>query len=168
MQAAAGGSQSSTLRARWRRWWPRLRRWHQFVLVSYIVATIACISMVVGPYLNDRAIEQNPGRALATVTSVGVLRTMVDYQDAEGYYRVPEYGLLYPSDLREGQRVWVQYAQDNTDLVKVEGRRWTLAIIPALSVWASASILAILGWVIPDVWQLRRKNPPTAADTPSR
>ena len=39
-------------------------------------------------------------------------------------------------------------AEDNPDLVKVEGREWTLAVIPALSV-AIVSTLAAVG-----LWRL--------------
>lgn len=152
------------MKQRWRRWWPRLRRWHQVLLVSWMLVTIACVSMVLGAFMNDRTINENPGRALATVISVGTLRTMVEYQDAEGYYRVPSTGLLYPSDLREGQMVWVEYAQDEPDLVKVEGRKWTLSIIPALSVWFSASIVAIIAWSIPEVRQWQKAQRTTQQD----
>ncbi|MEQ9999820.1 DUF3592 domain-containing protein, partial [Corynebacterium sp. KPL4015] len=106
------------------------------------------VGLVVGPFLNDRAISAQPNRALATVKDVGVLRTTVDFQDSDGIYHAPRQGLLYPTDLGEGQQVWVQYAEDNPDLVKVEGREWTLAVIPALSV----AIVSTLGAV--GLWRL--------------
>ena len=42
--------------------------------------------------------------------------------------------------------MWVRYAQDDPDLVKVEGREWTLAIIPALSVGVVATLIAAVLW----------------------
>ncbi|QPK80251.1 DUF3592 domain-containing protein [Corynebacterium lizhenjunii] len=127
------------------------RRLHQLILLLYAVAVLGSAAMVVGPVLNDRAIAANPGRALATVTDVGLLRTTVDFPDDEGVYHSPPTGLLYPTGLGEGQRVWVSYDRTNPDVVKVEGREWTLAVIPALSVWAVASLVAAGAW-----WLLRR------------
>lgn len=144
--------------ARLVRWWPRLRRWHQGVLIGYMLMAVLSLGIVIGPYMNDRAISANSERALATVTSVGNLRTMVEYQDADGYYRAPSTGVLYPSDLREGQRVWVEYSREDPSLVKVEGREWTLSIIPALSVWLSSSLIAIMLWAIPDIRTYQRNQ----------
>lgn len=103
--------------------------------------------MVIGPFLNDRTIAADPGRALAQVTDVGSFRTTVDFQDENGIFHSPATGLLYPTGLGEGQRVWVNYARTSPDLVKVEGREWTLSIIPALSVGAVATVIAGLLWL---------------------
>lgn len=103
--------------------------------------------MVIGPFLNDRTIEGNSGRALAQVTDVGSYRTTVDFQDENGIYHSPATGLLYPTGLGEGQRVWVNYAKSDPDLVKVEGRKWTLSIIPALSVAAVATAIWSVLWL---------------------
>ena len=43
--------------------------------------------------------------------------------------------------------MWVNYSKADPDLVKVEGRGWTLAIIPALSVGAVANVIAGLLWL---------------------
>lgn len=129
---------------------PRMRRrLHQLVIVLFTLAMLGSVAMVGGPFLNDREIESDPGRALATVTGVGMLRTTVDYQDGEGLYHSPPTGLLYPSELGEGQRVWVNYSKENPDLVKVEGREWTLSIIPALSVATVVlAVSAALWWTV--------------------
>ena len=42
--------------------------------------------------------------------------------------------------------MWVLYAKSNPDLVKVEGREWTLSIIPALSSAAVATLIAGACW----------------------
>lgn len=125
------------------------RRGRQLILAAYAVMIVASIALVIGPWLNDREINQNPGRALATVTDIDWLRTTVDFQDESGLYHSPETGLLYPSGLGEGQRVWVSYSTADPELVKVEGREWTLAVIPALSVWAvSTAAAAVLWWLL--------------------
>ncbi|MFC6317276.1 DUF3592 domain-containing protein [Corynebacterium gerontici] len=142
------------------------RRAHQFVLVLYIFAVLGCVAMVLGPALNDRTINQNPGRALATVVNVGTIRTSVEYQGDDGRLHSPKAGLLYPSGLGEGQRVWVTYAKDNYDLVKVEGRRWTLAFIPALSCLAVASAIAAGLWLLVSRWPARRRPQPPSIRKP--
>lgn len=137
------------------------RRARQLVIVIYIAAMLGVCAMVVGPFLNDRTIESNPGRALAQVTAVGAFRTTVDFQDERGIYHSPASGLLYPTGLGEGQRVWVTYAKTDPELVKVEGRKWTLSIIPALSVGAVATILGAVLWL--GVGKIGRKSDTTTA-----
>ena len=128
--------------------WGRLRRrLQQLLIVAYIAVMLGVVSMVIGPFLNDRTIAENPGRALAQVTNVGSYRTTADFQDEHGIFHSPEIGLIYPTGLGEGQRVWVNYSKADPDLVKVEGRGWTLAIIPALSVGAVATVIAGLLWL---------------------
>jgi hypothetical protein len=114
----------------------------RIIAVLWLVAMIGSAALVGGAAMNDRTIHSDPGRSLATVTGVGVLRTAVDYQTEEGRFYSPGGGLLYPSGLGEGQQVWVTYAKSDPDLVAVEGRRWTLSIIPALSIAAVATAVA--------------------------
>ena len=134
------------------------RRLHQLVLAVYVALIVGSVGLVVGPFLNDRAISAQPSRALATVEDVGALRTTVDFQDSDGIYHSPRQGLLYPTDLGEGQQVWVQYAEDNPDLVKVEGREWTLAVIPALSVAVVSTLAAVGLWRLITVTTCRAEN----------
>ncbi|MDK4232754.1 DUF3592 domain-containing protein [Corynebacterium accolens] len=135
------------------------RRLHQLVLAVYVALIVGWVGLVVGPFLNDRAISAQPSRALATVKDVGVLRTTVDFQDSDGIYHAPRQGLLYPTDLGEGQQVWVQYAEDNPDLVKVEGREWTLAVIPALSVAIVSTLAAVGLWRLINLTTRRAEKP---------
>lgn len=122
------------------------RRLHQAVMALFIVGIFGCLAMVGGAVINDRTIESDRGRALATVTDVGWLRTTVDYRDEEGIYHSPQTGLLYPTGLGEGQQVWVNYARSEPELVKVEGREWTLSLLPALSMAAVVTVVAGLLW----------------------
>lgn len=122
------------------------RRGQQLVLMLYAVAMLGSVAMVGGPAINDHTINSDPGRALATVTGTAWLRTTVEYRDENGIYHSPPTGLLYPTGLGEGQRVWVAYARTEPELVKVEGREWTLSIIPALSVALLATLIATLLW----------------------
>lgn len=125
-------------------------------MAIYAVVMLAAVALVVGPVLNDRAIAASPARALATVTHVGPLRTAVEFQDAQGHYHSPPTGLLYPTGVGEGQRVWVTYAADNPNLVKIEGRGWTLALIPALSVVVVVHLVILAGWAV--ARRVRAKN----------
>lgn len=129
-----------------------IRRGHQAVIVLWAAAMLACAAMIIGPALNDRAIATDPGRGLATVISVSATRTHVEYLGEDDIWYAPQRGVLYPTGLGQGQRVWVRYSRANPELVAVEGRYWTLAIIPAASVAAVASMIAaLLWWVISKV-----------------
>lgn len=143
------------------------RRLHQLIIALYLCALLGSVAMVAGPALNDAAIARDPGRGIATVTSVSWLRTSVDYQDEAGRVHSPPYGLLYPSGLGEGQQVWVTYAKSDPDIVKVEGRGWTLSLIPALSVALVSTAAAVAAWFA--VSGRRRENSPavTAEETSS-
>lgn len=127
------------------------RRLRQLILALLACALLGSAAIIGGAALNDRAIHTDPGRAMATVTGVTWFRTTVDYQDERGVYHSPPGGLLYPTGLGKGQNVWVTYARGNPDLVKVEGRGWTLSIIPALSVAAVSLIVAGLLWWLVNV-----------------
>lgn len=129
-----------------------LRRVRQLVLALYVSAVVACAAMVVGPALNDYHIAQHPGRALARVTAISPTRTAVEFIDSAGTVVNPKRGVLYPSGLAVGQRVWVAYDTTHPERVKVEGRQWTLSIIPALSAVLAVTGLFGLTWAL--MWWL--------------
>lgn len=131
---------------RWR------RRAHQVVLALYAFATLGSVAMVAGPALNDARIQANPGRGTAIVTEAGPMRTFVEYQTEDGQLVSPPRGLLYPTGLGEGQQVWVTYDKTDPDLVKVEGRGWALALLPALSTWAVVTLVAAGAWFAVGRW----------------
>ena len=122
------------------------RRVNQLIVALYAAALLASVALVIGPFINDMKIGADPQRALGTITGVDWMRTAVEYQDADGIYYQPPSGLLYPTGLATGQQVWVNYAADNPELVKVEGREWTLSIIPAMSVAVVSSVIAGGAW----------------------
>jgi hypothetical protein len=49
--------------------------------------------------------------------------------------------VLYPSELDTGMQIYVEYDTNNPDLVRVQDRNASLAIIPAGSI-------AVVGWLI--------------------
>lgn len=134
------------------------RRLHQLIIVLYLCAMLGSIAMVAGPALNDYRIAKDPGRGIATVTSVAWNKTSVEYQDEAGMFHSPPYGLLYPSGLGQGQQVWVRYAKSDPDIVKVEGRNWTLSLIPALSVAIASTAIAAAAWYAVSALAQRRER----------
>lgn len=122
------------------------RRIKHGLLFLYAAAMLGCAGIAIGPAINDYIIESNPGRALARVTDVTTTKTTVEFQDESNMYHSPPNGLLYPTGLGTGQRVWVTYARNNPELVKVAGRHWTLAIIPALSSAAVTTLITLTLW----------------------
>lgn len=111
----------------------RLRRIKQLVIGLAAIVILVCGGMIVTSAIDDYAISRDKGEATAEVVSVQTLRTTVRFRDAEGNFRQPEEGLKYPSGLIEGQNVRVEYQVSDPENVKVQGRGWTLAFLPALS-----------------------------------
>ncbi len=48
----------------------------------------------------------------------------------DGVTHNPELGVLYPTGLTAGQRIAVEYARSDPDLVRVTGRDARVALIP--------------------------------------
>ena len=77
--------------------WPR--RLRQLILFLLICLVVVCSGLVFGAWSDDRAIESDTGRAVASVRHVDALRTAVDFVDETGEFRSPPSGLLYPVGL---------------------------------------------------------------------
>ena len=132
-----------------------LRRIHQVTLGLVVFVILVCSGMVVTAAIDDARIRSQRASSIATVVDVGLLRTTVRYPDVEGTYHQPELGLKYPVGLVEGQRVRVDYQIGDPENVKVQGRSWTLALIPALtSMFALLVLLCGLWWLL--TWSLTR------------
>ncbi|WP_448851640.1 DUF3592 domain-containing protein [Corynebacterium sp. 335C] len=141
--------------------WPR--RFRQVILVLLAALLVSCLGMVFGAWWGDRGIESDTGRAVAEVRAVERTRTSVDFVDEEGEYRSPPRGVRYPVGLEEGDRVRVEYDRGDPDLVRVEGRRWTLAIVPAASIFAAGLVVAASPWWL-TVRATRRETPGSPGD----
>ena len=124
---------------------------------AYGISVLVALCLVAGAAYNDHTIASNEGRALARVISVGPWRTTINYQDDMGRFHNPGGGVLFPGNLGEGQLVWVNYAKNNPELVKIQGRSWRLALLPAGSIiaWATA-IAAVVLWLL---GRFGRENP---------
>jgi hypothetical protein len=97
--------------------------------------------LVLGAWRNDRQIERNMGVAAAEVLSAGPRRSTIEFVTPDRVTYRPELGVLYPSELDTGMRIYVEYDKNNPDLVRVQHRNAALAIIPAGSI-------AVVGWLV--------------------
>jgi hypothetical protein len=81
------------------------------------------------------------GVAEASVLSAGPRRSTIEFVTPDRVTYRPELGVLYPSELDIGMRIYVEYDKNDPDLVRVQHRNASLAIIPAGSI-------AVVGWLI--------------------
>ncbi|MFZ2174996.1 MAG: DUF3592 domain-containing protein [Rhodococcus sp. (in: high G+C Gram-positive bacteria)] len=130
-----------------------LGRVRRGVLIAAIGISVLAVLLVVAAWRNDRTIESDRGVATAEVLSAGSLRSAISFVTPDGVTHNPELGVLYPTRLTAGQRIDVEYARSEPDLVRVSGRDARVAVIPACS-------LIVVTWLIagPVIWYLRRRE----------
>ncbi len=147
----------SVLAALKSRWWHRLprmfgdgtetraqrviRRVRVGIILGACLVTLQSVLLVVGAWENDRRIERNMAVAAAEVLDAGPRRSTIEFVTPDRVTYRPELGVLYPSELDTGMRIYVEYDRTDPDLVRVQHRNAALAIIPAGSI-------AVLGWLI--------------------
>jgi hypothetical protein len=117
------------------------------------LVTVLGLLVLVGSWLDDSQIDAHEGRAVADVLSVSIGRTAVRFITPDGTVVIPSTGVLYPSGLRAGERVRVEYDTANTELVRVAGRDFRLALLPV-----AMSIVICWAVVGPLLWWLRRRG----------
>ena len=117
------------------------RRMRIAVVIVACLVTVQSLLLVLGAWRNDRQIERNMGVAAAEVLSAGPRRSTIEFVTPDRVTYRPELGVLYPSELDTGMRIYVEYDKGNPDLVRVQDRNASLAIIPAGSI-------AVVGWLI--------------------
>ena len=116
--------------------------WARVVVVALLIlATLQAVLLVAGAWRNDRRIERNMGVAEANVLDAGPRRSTIEFVTPDRVTYRPELGVLYPSELETGMRIYVEYDRTDPDLVRVQNRNASLAVIPAGSI-------AVLGWLI--------------------
>lgn len=116
--------------------WAKVAVW---VLLG--IVTLQSLLLVAGAWRNDRQIERDLGVAEAEVLSAGPRRSTIEFVTPDRVTYRPELGVLYPSELATGMRIYVEYDRNNPNLVRVQNRNATLAIIPAGST-------ALAGWLV--------------------
>lgn len=118
-----------------------IRRLRAGVLVVMFLVTLQSVLLMIGAWRNDQAIEDHMGVAQAEVLSAGPRRSTIEFVTPDRVTYRPELGVLYPSELATGMRIYVEYDTRNPDLVRVKDRDASLAIVPAGSI-------AVLGWIV--------------------
>ncbi|QUR66307.1 DUF3592 domain-containing protein [Mycobacterium spongiae] len=129
-------------------------RWVRItILIVTCLVTLQSLLLVAGAWRNDLAIQHNMGVAQARVLSAGPRRSTIEFVTPERITYRPELGVLYPSELATGMRIYVEYNKNDPDLVRVQHRNAGLAIIPAGSIavvaWLSATV-ALVGLAVLD------------------
>jgi hypothetical protein len=110
------------------------------VLILAGLVTLQSLLLVAGAVRNDFDIKHNMGVAEAEVLSAGPRRSTIEFVTPDRITYRPELGVLYPSELATGMRIYVEYDKRNPNLVRVQHRNAKLAIIPAGSI-------AVFGWL---------------------
>ncbi|AZI58746.1 DUF3592 domain-containing protein [Nakamurella antarctica] len=125
----------------------------RLVVVVAAILTGLMLSLGVGMWRNDAAIDAHPVRATGTVLSVSALRTGVEYVDNEGVSQRPPAGILYPGDLIVGQQFLIEYDAEHPSLARVAGRSAADGLVMLL-------IVVVTSWAIavPAFWLLRRRG----------
>jgi len=118
-----------------------LRRIRIGIVIAACLVTLQSVLLVFGAWRNDRQIERHMGVAAAEVLSAGPRRSTIEFVTPDRVTYRPELGVLYPSELDIGMRIYVEYDKNNPNLVRVQDRNASLAIIPAGSI-------AVVGWLI--------------------
>src|SRR5271157_2003598 len=117
-------------------------RWARItVLIVTGLVTLQSALLVAGAWRDDLAIQHHMGVAQAEVLSAGPRRSTIEFVTPDRVTYRPELGVLYPSKLADGMRIYVEYDRNNPDLVRVQHRNASLAIIPAGSI-------AVVGWLV--------------------
>ena len=135
-------------------------RWARIaVLIVTGLVTLQSVLLVAGAWRDDLAIQHNMGVAQAEVLSAGPRRSTIEFVTPERVTYRPELGVLYPSHLATGMRIYVEYNKNDPDLVRVQHRNAGLAIIPAGSIavvgWLTATAI-LVALVLLDKWLDRR------------
>lgn len=118
-----------------------IRRVRVGIVLAACLVTFQSVLLVLGAWENDRRIESDMGVAAAEVLDAGPRRSTIEFVTPDRVTYRPELGVLYPSELDTGMRIYVEYDRSDPDLVRVQDRNAALAIIPAASI-------AVLGWLV--------------------
>lgn len=118
-----------------------IRRVRVGVVIAACLVTFQSVLLVVGAWRNDRQIERHLGVAAAEVLDAGPRRSTIEFVTPDRVTYRPQLGVLYPSELENGMRIYVEYDTTNPELVRVQDRDALLAIVPAGSI-------AVVGWLL--------------------
>lgn len=132
--------------ARFWRWAGRL------IALLTLAVTVMMVALAIGMRLNDRAIDEHPASATATVLSVSPLRTGIEFVDATGATIRPEGGVLYPGLLSVGEQFVVEYSSVDPQIARVAGRTASVGTIMIAVTLAVSYLVAV-----PLLWWCHRR-----------
>lgn len=129
-------------------------RWATRLLFAVgAVVTALGVLLVVAAWVEDIKINSDIGYANAEVTAVTYNRTVVRFYSPDGEEHTPEKGVLYPQDLKVGDRVQVEFRQAQPEMVRVAGRGAVVTLLPV-----GLAVLGVWAVVVPAIWWVRRKR----------
>jgi hypothetical protein len=148
----------------------RIVRWARIgILITVGLVTLQSVLLVAGAWRNDLSIQHNMGVAQAEVLSAGPRRSTSEFVTPDRITYRPELGVLYPSELATGMRIYVEYNKNDPNLVRVQHRNAELAIIPAGSIavvgWLAAAV-ALIGLAVVEKRLYRHAEPDTLSSRP--
>ncbi|MGH3972769.1 MAG: DUF3592 domain-containing protein [Pseudonocardiaceae bacterium] len=136
----------------------RFRRPGSWVLLAVAgVLTGLIVLALVAAALDDAEINARTGHASAQVIAVTPTRTLVQFAVPGGQVYRPDEGVAYPSGLRVGQLVRVEYDSVNPEQVRVAGRTWVTGVMPAAITFG-----VLWALVVPIAWWLRQSHTGTS------
>ena len=130
---------------------PARPSWRVLVVLPVVLTALVGLALA-GAVRDDVAINARTGHATAEVLAVTMTRTVVQFAAPDGRVYSPDEGVSYPSGLKVGQLVRVEYDTDDPDRVRVEGRTWVVGMLPA-----SVAVVLLWALVLPVGWWLRRR-----------
>jgi site-specific recombinase XerC len=116
------------------------------------VITFLGVVLVVAAWTEDIAIDRDGRSVPAEVMSDDFSRTLVLFYTADDAEHIPQTGVLYPSGLKVGDVVQVEYSQSNPELVRVAGRGAVVTLLPV-----GLTLVVVWALAIPTMWWLRRR-----------
>ncbi|HYJ55484.1 MAG TPA: DUF3592 domain-containing protein, partial [Mycobacterium sp.] len=84
-----------------------MRRIRIGITVVACLVTLQSVLLVLGAWRNDRQIERHMGVAEASVLDAGPRRSTIEFVTPDRVTYRPELGVLYPSELDTGMRIYV-------------------------------------------------------------
>jgi len=110
-------------------------RWGRIaVLIIAGLVTLQSVLLVAGAWRNDLAIQHNMGVAEAEVLSAGPRRSTIEFVTPDRVTYRPELGVLYPSELSTGMRIYVEYNKRDPNLVR-DNRQPGIAVLYPDQAW---------------------------------
>lgn len=111
------------------------------------------VALAIGMRRNDAAIDEHLGTATATVLSVSLLTTGIEFVDVTGATVRPDGGVLYPGLLSLGQQFVVEYSTQDPQIARVAGRT---AAVGNVMIGLTGGVTYLIA--VPLIWWCSRRS----------